>query len=85
MGKVLISLPDDLLAAIDREASARGDSRSGFLQEAARRELGRPSRARIHAALERARHALGDVGGFEAAEVIRAARDARDAADRRRQ
>lgn len=84
MRKVLISLPDDLLADIDREASARGAGRSRFLQEAARRELGRPSRARIHAALERGRHALRDVGAFEAEEIIRAARDARDAADRRR-
>ena len=84
MSKVLISLPDELLADIDREASARGDSRSGFLQDAARRELGRPSKARMQLALERGRNALRDVGAFEAAEVIRAARDARDAADRRR-
>ena len=84
MSKVLISIPDELLAEIDREASARGDSRSGFLQDAARRELGRPSRARMRDALERGRAALRDVGAFEAAEVIRAGRDARDAADRRR-
>jgi hypothetical protein len=84
VSKVLISLPDELLAEIDREASARGGSRSGFLQEAARRELGRPSKARIQAALERGQRALREVGAFEAAEVIRAGRDARDAADRRR-
>jgi len=84
MSKVLISIPDELLAAIDREAAARGGSRSGFLQEAARRELGRPSRARIQIELERGRRALRDVGAFEATAVIRAARDARDAADRRR-
>lgn len=84
MSKVLISIPDDLLAAIDREASSRGASRSAFLQEAARHELGRPSKVRIQGALERARRALRDVGAFEAAAVIRADRDARDAADRRR-
>jgi hypothetical protein len=84
MSKVLISIPDELLADIDREASARGDSRSGFLQTAARRELGRPSRARIEAALARGRKALEDVGAFESADVIREDRDARDAADRRR-
>jgi hypothetical protein len=84
MSKVLISIPDELLAAIDREASARGDSRSSFLQAAARRELGRPSKARIQAALERGQRALHDVGAFESADVIRADRDARDAADRRR-
>jgi hypothetical protein len=84
MSKVLISIPDELLADIDREASARGDSRSGFIQEAARRELGRPSRARIEAALERGRWALRGSGAFEAADVIREGRDARDAADRGR-
>ena len=81
MGKVLISIPDELLADLDREASARGNSRSGFIQEAARRELGRPSRVRIEAALARGRRALRDVGPFEAADVIREGRDARDAAD----
>jgi hypothetical protein len=84
MSKVLISIPDELLAEIDREASARGDSRSGFFQEAARRELGRPSRVRIEAALARGRRALHDIGPFEAADVIRAGRDDRDAADRGR-
>ena len=84
MGTVLISIPDALLAEIDREATARGGSRSAFIQDAARRELGRPSRVRIEDALERGRRALREVGAFEAAEVIRAARDAHDAADRRR-
>ena len=84
MSKVLISVPEELLAEIDREALARGASRSGFLQDAARHELGRPSKVRIEAALERGRRALRDVGAFEAAEVIRTGRDARDAADRRR-
>jgi hypothetical protein len=84
MGKVLISIPDALLEEIDREASARGASRSGFLQDAARRELARPSRARIEAALERGRRTLRGVGDFEAADLIRSERDARDAADRRR-
>ena len=40
MAKVLISIPDDLLERIDREAGARGSNRSRFLQDAARRELG---------------------------------------------
>ena len=84
MGKVLISIPDELLAAIDREAAARGASRSAFLQAAARQELGRPSKIRVQAALERGRRALQDARAFEAADVVRADRDARDAADRRR-
>lgn len=35
--KVTISLPAELLAAIDAEAEALGESRSGFIQEAASR------------------------------------------------
>ena len=35
MAKVLISMPDDLLDRIDREARARGSNRSRFVQEAA--------------------------------------------------
>jgi len=84
VSKVLISIPSELLAEIDREASARGDTRSGFLQKAARHELGRPSKVRIQAALERGQAALRDVGAFEAAALIRAARDDRNATDRRR-
>jgi len=82
--KVMISLPDDLLERIDRAAAERRTSRSAFIQEAARRELGWPDPAAIDAALERARAALAGAGRFESAELIRAERDARDARDRRR-
>jgi hypothetical protein len=82
--KVMISLPNDLLERIDRAAAQRRTSRSAFLQEAARRELGWPDPAVIDAALERARAALASAGRFESAEVIRAERDARDVRDRRR-
>jgi predicted transcriptional regulator len=84
MAKVLISLPDDLLERIDREAEARGSNRSRFLQEAARRELGWPSADALGAALKRGREALADVGSFESADLIREQRLARDAGDRRR-
>jgi hypothetical protein len=84
MAKVLISLPDELLERIDREAQARGSTRSRFLQEAARRELGFPSAATLDAALQRGREALRASGSFESAELIRQQRLARDAADRRR-
>lgn len=80
----MISLPDDLLARIDRAAAARRTSRSTFIQEAARRELGWPDPAAIDAALERARAALAGVGRFESARLIRSERDRRDARDRRR-
>lgn len=80
----MISLPDDLLERINRAACERRTSRSAFLQEAARRELGWPDPLAIDAALERARAALADAGRFESAELIRADRDARNARDRRR-
>jgi predicted transcriptional regulator len=82
--KVMISLPSDLLERIDRAAAERNTTRSSFLQEAARRELGWPDPAAFDAALDRARDALAGAGGFESAELVRAERDACDARDRRR-
>jgi Arc/MetJ-type ribon-helix-helix transcriptional regulator len=82
--KVLVTMPNDLLDRIDRETKSIGSTRSDFLQEAARRQLGWPDPAAIDAALERGRAALAGAGSFEAAEVIRADREARDARDRRR-
>jgi predicted transcriptional regulator len=82
--KVMISMPDDLLERVDRAARERRTSRSAFLQEAARRELGWPDPAAIDAALERGRAALAGVGSFESAELVRAERDGHDARDRRR-
>ena len=35
MAKVMVSLPDDLLRAVDTEASRRGTTRSGLLRELA--------------------------------------------------
>jgi hypothetical protein len=84
MAKVLISMPDDLLERIDREAADRHTTRSGLLQEAARRELGWPDPAAMDAALKRGRAALAGLGTFNAAEFIRADRDARGKRDRRR-
>jgi predicted transcriptional regulator len=82
--KVMVSMPGELLERIDHAADERGTSRSAFLQEAARRELGWPDSATIDAALARGRAALDGAGGFEAAELIRSERDSRDARDRRR-
>lgn len=80
----MISVPDDLLERIDRAADERHTSRSAFLQEAARRELGWPDPVSIDAALERGRTALAGTRHFESAELIRADRDRRDVRDRRR-
>jgi predicted transcriptional regulator len=84
MGKVLISMPDELIARVDREATDRGTTRSAFLQEAARRELGWPDVAVFDAAVARGREALSEAGRFESAELIRGERDARDTRDRHR-
>lgn len=84
MVKVLISVPADLLERIDREAHTQGTTRSGFLQDAARRQLGWPTTRTLDAALERGREALGSVGRFESADLIRRERRARDSNDRRR-
>jgi hypothetical protein len=82
--KVLVTMPDDLLERIDRETRSAGSTRSDFLQEAARRQLGWPDPTAIDAALERGRAALAEVGSFESAELIRSEREERDARDRRR-
>jgi len=84
MPKVMISMPEDLLERIDRATAARRTTRSAFLQEAARRELGWSDPATIDAALARARAALAVAGDFESAHLIRAERDARAQRDRRR-
>lgn len=83
MPKVMISMPEELLERVDREAGARGTTRSTFLQEAARRELGWPDPAAIDAAVERGRAALAGAGRFESAELIRIEREDRDERDRR--
>jgi hypothetical protein len=82
--KVLVTMPEDLLARIDRETENLGSTRSDFLQEAARRQLGWPDPAAIDDALERGRGALAGVGSFESAELVRSEREERDARDRRR-
>lgn len=79
MAKVVISLPDDLLDRIDHEAARRHSSRSALLQEAARRELGRPDPGALDAAVASAREALANAGSFESAALVRAERDARHA------
>lgn len=78
MAKVMVSLPDDVLARIDDEAERRGTTRSALLREAALRELGRPDRTLLESAVERSRSRFSAAGRFDAASLIRAERDARD-------
>lgn len=82
--KVLVTMPDDLLERIDRETISLGQTRSEFLQEAARRRLGWPDPLAVDAALLRGRAALAGLGNFESADVIRSQREERDARDQRR-
>jgi Arc/MetJ-type ribon-helix-helix transcriptional regulator len=82
--KVLVTMPDDLLERIDRETQSLGQTRSDFLQEAARRRLGWPDPLAVDAALMRGRAALDGLDSFESAKLIRSQREERDAHDQRR-
>ncbi|MDQ3725078.1 MAG: type II toxin-antitoxin system HicB family antitoxin [Actinomycetota bacterium] len=46
MAKVMISIPDQLLERLDARAKAAGETRSGFLQRLAERELEERERQR---------------------------------------
>jgi Arc/MetJ-type ribon-helix-helix transcriptional regulator len=84
MAKVLISMPEDLLERVDREAHRRGTSRSELLRSAVVREIGWPDPAALDRALQRGRKALESSGPFESEHVVRSGRDERDERDRRR-
>jgi metal-responsive CopG/Arc/MetJ family transcriptional regulator len=84
MGKVLVSIPDDLLEAIDAAVARRLTTRSAFLRSAARDALARPDPVAIRAAVGRARAAIAELGTFESGKLVRAERDTHDAAARRR-
>ncbi|MDP3972903.1 MAG: ribbon-helix-helix domain-containing protein [Candidatus Nanopelagicales bacterium] len=71
MAKVMISIPDDLLAQLDAEAKARCTSRSALIAQAARREISLPNSARIDELLDAARAALADTGSWSAADLVR--------------
>ena len=77
MAKVMVSLPDDLLAQIDEEAERRSASRSALLAAAARRELSRPDSGQVAAAIARSEERFRAAGSFDAADLVRADRDAR--------
>ena len=77
MAKVLVSLPEDLLARIDAEASRRSMSRSGLLALAARREIDRPDPAELAEAIARSERRFEAAGSFDSADLVRADRDSR--------
>lgn len=75
VAKVMISIPDDLLRRLDSRARALGETRSGFLQRLAAREVDR-EQAQERRQLEELLDEIGtlDLGG-EAARLIREDRD----------
>jgi metal-responsive CopG/Arc/MetJ family transcriptional regulator len=75
--KVMVSIPDDLLSRIDAGAAERGESRSAFLQKAARMRLGEPDPAVEEAIAWVERHRI-TVPGPTAAEAVRRDRDRDD-------
>jgi metal-responsive CopG/Arc/MetJ family transcriptional regulator len=77
MSKVMVSLPDDLLAELDAEVERRSTSRSALLALATRRELARRDHAEIAAAIERSERCFRAAGSFESADLICADRDDR--------
>lgn len=86
MAKVMVSLPDDLLAEIDAAARRRSTTRSGLLAEAARREIRRRDAAVMQEAAARmeAVGAAFAVDRRSAEDLVRADRDDRDARDQLR-
>jgi metal-responsive CopG/Arc/MetJ family transcriptional regulator len=77
MSKVMVSLPDELLAELDAEARRRSTSRSALLADAARRELARRDPAQVTEAIARSERRFQRAGTFEAADLVRGDRDAR--------
>lgn len=72
MAKVMISLPDDLLAALDRSAREQGSTRSGLIRELAQEHLRRRDGERTR----RIRHLLSQAKDYDgkAVEYVRADR-----------
>lgn len=74
MSKVMVSFPNDLLAAVDEEARSRSTSRSALLAEAARRELARRDPDRVGAAIARSEERFERAGSFESSGLVRKGR-----------
>jgi metal-responsive CopG/Arc/MetJ family transcriptional regulator len=68
MAKVMVSLPDELLARLDEHARTRGTTRSGLLRELAERELTIQSDGRRRR-IARVLAAAGSHGGRSAQHV----------------
>jgi len=74
MAKVMISIPDALLGALDAEVTRRKTSRSALLQDAARRELGLLRRDRDSLMADLDALSASWAGPIDAAALVRADR-----------
>lgn len=74
VAKVMISMPDDLLERLDAQARANRETRSGFLQRLAERELGAERAMRREELEELLDKATAPMGG-DAARLIREDRE----------
>jgi metal-responsive CopG/Arc/MetJ family transcriptional regulator len=74
----MISIPDDLLRRLDRQARANRETRSGYLRRLAEREL-EAAEGRMRDEVERLLSEIGpvDLGGVSAAQLIREDRESR--------
>ena len=78
MAKVMVSLPDDLLRAVDIEAGRRGTTRSGLLRELAEEALRRRSLRRAERMAEISETAGGaSRHGGGVADLVKATRPQR--------
>ena len=81
MAKVMISISDDLLERLDAQARANQETRSGFLQRLAERELESAAgsrRVEIRRLLDGLRAEFGDdEPRIDAAQLIREDRESR--------
>jgi len=75
VAKVLISIPDSLLERVDAHAKANRETRSGFLQRLAERELEAGDERRNQEVIELLDSLDIDLGGKSAAQVIREDRE----------
>jgi len=76
VAKVMISIPDQLLTLIDKHVAAAHETRSGFLQRLAQRELEgaeRHDREQIERLLNEIQPL--DFGGVSAAQLVREDRE----------
>lgn len=62
VAKVMVSLPDELLARLDAQASERGSTRSATLRELAETALGERQRRLAERMIELEGHAVGHGG-----------------------